>query len=398
MLLARSLIFFSAGGMQSDRDNVPCYVSTAIRTQLLLYQTQRFQFANTGDKAEILCTSTEDIEGFDYLFSWHKRRSDETPRLLASCNKQISSRFRCNMKGNNLILEIFNTQAADSGLYFCADMRSDRWTFSNGTSLVVGDSYTPNTWVMLLLPSAHSASQAIQTRRLACVVHGVSNLVQVSWNVSGELQQGGQTLLAKNSSGSLTFISLFHIPPVSQKSGKLYTCEVRFNSSSRSVKKSATSPEDSSTIPDDADKCLTYRVLVAVGGVLASLFLLLNFLWIRLCPSRLALQGSQAKNSEEPPSSEISQQEDICYTHLDFASTSQDGNKRRQASQGKNLKQEDICYAHLDFASASQDGNKRKQASQGKNLKKNTEACNVNLHQKKTREQRGGAASHMPRV
>ncbi|XP_053134902.1 uncharacterized protein LOC128337668 [Hemicordylus capensis] len=194
-------------------------------------------------------------------------------------------------------------------------------SFSNGTSLIVGDSYTPSTWVMLLLPSAHPSSEFVQSKHFTCVVHGASNSVQVSWNISGDLQQEGQTLLVENSSGSLTFISFLSVPMVdSQNSRKLYTCEVRFNSSSRSVKKSAPFPAATSD-----HNCTTYKIPLAVGGLLALLLLLLSFLWIRLCPSGPGFQprSSEPAASEEP-------QEGICYAQLDFPTRNQTGKKRRE--------------------------------------------------------------------
>lgn len=91
---------------------------------------------------------------------------------------------------------------------------------------------------MILQPSAQD--QAIQSgSRLACVVHGVSNMIQLSWDASHVLQ-GGQTLLMKNHSGSLTFVSILYIPKNFSISGEEFICKAKFNSSGMSMNLSTT--------------------------------------------------------------------------------------------------------------------------------------------------------------
>ncbi|XP_053134942.1 uncharacterized protein LOC128337694 isoform X2 [Hemicordylus capensis] len=261
--------------------------STVLHARLSVPSTQRFQFVDLGGRTEISCTSEYKIERGGSSFGWYKRTEGELSRIITSCNDgNTAGRFVCKSDAgrHKLILQISNSQSADSGIYFCAD---GFWmlSFSNGTtSLIVGDSYTPSTQVLLLLPSAHPTSGFVQSEHLACMVHGVSNLVQVSWNISGELQQEGRTRLARSSGSSLTFISLLSLPMDSRMNEKSYTCEVRFNSSNTTVRRSITFPAVS---PEDPkENCLIYAVPVAFLGVSASLLLLLSFLWIRLCPSR----------------------------------------------------------------------------------------------------------------
>ncbi|KAL8184838.1 UNVERIFIED_CONTAM: hypothetical protein K2H54_030383 [Gekko kuhli] len=177
------------------------------------------------------------------------------------------------------------------------------------------DSYTPSTRVTLLLPPPHLAHAG----QVACVVHGVSNLVQVSWGVPGKLQPEGRTLRVKNSSGLLTFVSVLQVPGASQRDGKNVTCEVRFNSSGPRVKEVAIFPAHSD------GNCLSYVVPTVVVGLLALLILLLSLLWIRFCPSR---DGFQLK-VDETPSSEVPE-EGICYAQLNFPSGSRDRNEKRK--------------------------------------------------------------------
>ncbi|XP_053134388.1 immunoglobulin lambda-1 light chain-like [Hemicordylus capensis] len=233
--------------------------------------------------AEISCTSTESIEDDGHSFSWYRRGDGEIPLLIEHCYRGTTGKFGCKAKGHKVTLEISRSQMTDSGLYFCGKrLDFSRMSFSNGTSLIVGDSYTTSTWVMLLFPSAHPGSLSVQRDYLACAVHGASNLVQVSWNISRDLQQEGETFLARNSSGSLTFISLLSIPMDLETRGKLFTCEVRFNSSSKSVKKNATFYAGGPSTADEA--CLTSWVLPGVARALAFLLLLLPLLWLLLRP------------------------------------------------------------------------------------------------------------------
>ncbi|KAL8184822.1 UNVERIFIED_CONTAM: hypothetical protein K2H54_030045 [Gekko kuhli] len=312
----------------SNRVSFVVLLSAVLRAQFLLYQTEPFQFVDIGQAAEILCMSTETFPPGIYL-SWYKRRGNELPVSVEECSDNYSNRngfsstakFVCRAEQHRLILNISHVGREDSGLYLCAT-RYTLFSFSNGSFLVVGDSYTPSTRVTLLLPPPHLAPAG----QVACVVHGVSNLVQVSWEVPGELHPEGRTLRVKNSSGLLTFVSVLQVPEASQWGGKNITCEVRFNSSGPRVKEVAAFPAYSD------ENCLSYVVPTVVVGLLALLILLLGLLWIRFCPSRL---GFQLK-VDEAPSSEVLE-EGICYAQLDFPPGSQDRKKKKQQGPpGKN--------------------------------------------------------------
>ncbi|CAI5798493.1 immunoglobulin kappa light chain-like [Podarcis lilfordi] len=246
----------------------------------ILHPTQRFLFVDIGETAQISCTSVEDIENQALSFSWYKRREHGMPILIKSCDvRKPGGRFACKVNPNrrNAILEILHVQSSDSGQYLCAQASSSGLHFSNATSsLIVGDSYTPSTWVMLLQPSNQDPASRFKNQ-LVCVVHGVSNFVQVSWDVPGGLQQEDQTFLAKNSSGLLTFLSVFRLPMELQNTGGNITCEVMF--SSRTIVKKSSVFNAYAEIP----QC--HFIYTWVLDTLTLLLLPLNFLWIRFYPS-----------------------------------------------------------------------------------------------------------------
>ncbi|XP_032992144.1 uncharacterized protein LOC117039183 [Lacerta agilis] len=317
MLLATCLVLSSAV--------FPAYLS-------FLYPTQRFQFVGTGESAQIPCTSAEKTEDGGLSFSWYKRRESSLPVLIKHCiDGKTGDRFVCRSEAysQNSVLEILNVQRSDSGIYFCV---TRNYNVSNGLYLlIVGDSYTPSTRVMLLKPSKQGPSSQLGNQ-LACVVHGANNLVQVSWDVPGDLPPEAWTLLAKNNSGSLTFVSLLRFPVELHSSGGNITCKVRFNSSSTSVKKSAVFNASSST--DDHGNCQVYTVSFAVMGVLALLLIFLSFIWVRIGLSRPGNMRSYTpgKNNDNMP------YDGICYAQLDFQAKTQDERKRRPAAQGKKSK------------------------------------------------------------
>ncbi|XP_050785698.1 immunoglobulin alpha-2 heavy chain-like isoform X3 [Gopherus flavomarginatus] len=211
--------------------------SLVLGVQLFLHQTQRIQFVEVNDSAKIHCSSTENLEGGSSMF-WYLRKEGEKPTCIKRClDDQNVGKFVCKHKTHSSTLEISNVQKTESGIYYCAYRYSSFLIFGNGTTLIVGDSYTNSSWVMLLVPFPWG-SQVTGTANLACVIHGVSSPVHVSWSVSGELQEQGLTHSLKAKDGFLTLVNHISVPMDTWTSGKNFTCEVKFNSSGTSVKKS----------------------------------------------------------------------------------------------------------------------------------------------------------------
>ncbi|XP_075764423.1 immunoglobulin kappa light chain-like, partial [Pelodiscus sinensis] len=215
--------------------------SPVLGVQLFLHKPQPIQFVEVGHSAEIHCSSTENLEGGGNVF-WYLRREGETPTCIKRCvDDQNLSKFACKHKPHSTTLEISNIQQNESGIYYCAYRYSSYLIFGNGSTLIVGDSYTDSSGVLLLVPFPHG-SQGVGTAHLACVVHGVSGPVHVSWSISGEQQEQGLTRWLKAKDGSLTLVNHIRVPWDTWASGKIFTCDGKFNSSGRSVNASAWYP------------------------------------------------------------------------------------------------------------------------------------------------------------
>ncbi|XP_044846681.1 uncharacterized protein LOC123351416 isoform X2 [Mauremys mutica] len=210
-----------------------------VRVQGYLHQFQPFLFVNINDTAKIQCSSKKQFVAGGITAQWYRRREGEAPMLIKRCSDhQNVNKVACISEGDNLTLAIYNAQRSDSGVYYCTDSYIIFLTFGNGSTLIVGDSYTNSSWVLPLAPSSHGLLYS-GTADLACVVHGVSNPVQISWSISEDLQEQGLTRSLKTKEGSLVFINHISIPMATWTSGKNFTCDVKFNSSGKSVKKIA---------------------------------------------------------------------------------------------------------------------------------------------------------------
>ncbi|XP_034612662.1 immunoglobulin kappa light chain-like isoform X2 [Trachemys scripta elegans] len=272
------------------------FSSMVLGAQLSLYPTQQFLFVGISATAKIPCSSKEKLEGGGISVYWYRRREGEGPTCIKKClNDQNVSKFACKPETHGMTLEIYNVQQNESGDYYCAVKTSSYLIFGNGSTLIVGDSYTTSSWVLLLVPSPHGLISTGMVD-LACIVHGVSNPVQIFWNISGDRQEQALMRSLKAKDGSLMLISHISIPKDTWTNVKIFTCEVKFNSSGSRVKKSARYFElhPSGCVP----QILHHVVAVFLVGLMVSL----SLAWIRccsspgskgLCPSEVSVKESQ---------------------------------------------------------------------------------------------------------
>ncbi|CAM4694376.1 unnamed protein product [Lepidochelys olivacea] len=245
-----------------------------LEVQLFLHQLESFLFVNINDTAKIQCSSKEQFLAGGITAQWYRRREGEAPMLIKRCSdNQNVNKVACISEGHNLTLEIYNAQRNDSGVYYCTNSYIIL-TFGYGSTLIVGDSYTTSSWVLTLAPSPHGLLSP-GTADLACVVHGVSNLVQISWSFSGDLQEQGLMHSLKAKDGSFVFINHISVPMDTWTSGKNFTCEVKFNSSGKRVRKIARYMEASSTVHPSGCMLQTvrYTVVVFLGVLMVSVSL-----------------------------------------------------------------------------------------------------------------------------
>ncbi|XP_025051112.1 immunoglobulin alpha-2 heavy chain-like [Alligator sinensis] len=268
MFLAKSLIVSSLG-------KPPTRLLALV---FHLPQPQRFLFVEVGGTAEIHCSSREDMEGRQYVL-WYGRRAGKAPTCIKDCvdDKNVS-KFSCKHQTRSTSLIIRDIKRNESGIYYCAhDLGSSR-TFGKGTTVIVGDSFTDSSSMLLLGPGAGEKG-ATEPAHLACVIRCVSHLVQVSWHIPGEEPAQRLPRLLEASDGSLTLIHDISIPWASWSSGAMVTCEVTFNSSRSSVTRHAmySAPPRS--------RCRQEAVRYMVVALLVLLMVSLTSLWMCVCSS-----------------------------------------------------------------------------------------------------------------
>ncbi|XP_025048792.1 uncharacterized protein LOC112548202 [Alligator sinensis] len=291
--------------------------------QLHLHQPQRFLVVEVGGTAEIHCSSSKDVDGGAKLH-WYLRRAGEAPMHRKDCADDTKGpKFACKHQKYGTTLEIWDMQRKESGIYYCAHATTSSLTFGNGTMVIVGDSFTKDSSVLLLGPVA-GENGATDSAHLACVIRGFSNLVQVSWGVTGKEPTQGLLHSLEASNGSLTLIHHISIPWASWASGTTVTCEVTFNSSGSSVTRHAVYSASPSA-------CCVMLSVVAVGSALLLFTVPLSLIWIH-CPPRW---GSRPRK----PAARISQenQDGLIYVDLVFQPATCHKPRKQQAARGKNV-------------------------------------------------------------
>ncbi|XP_025051113.1 immunoglobulin alpha-2 heavy chain-like [Alligator sinensis] len=237
--------------------------SLVLGVQSFLHQPQRFLFVEVGGAAEIPCSSREDLQRGEYV-QWYLRRAGEAPMCMKVCAVDTNgSKFACKHQMYSTTLEIRDIQRQECGVYYCAYNLGSSLIFGNGTTVIVGDSFTDSSSALLLGPVA-GENRAREPPHLACVIRGVFNLVQVSWRIPTEEPAQGLWRTLEASDGSLTLIHHISIPWANWASGVTVTCQVAFNSSGSSVTKHAM--YSASACSGCRQEAVRYVVVGAVDG------------------------------------------------------------------------------------------------------------------------------------
>ncbi|CAM2108215.1 unnamed protein product [Caretta caretta] len=276
--------------------------SLVLGVQLFLHQTRRIQFVEVNDTAKIHCSSTENLKGGGWKVFWYFRREGETPTCIKHCwDDQNQSTFACKHETHSSTLEISTIQKMESGIYYCAYKYSSYLIFGNGSTLIVGA--PARECSHYIVPLAAGAGLLLLVVSLSLIWTLCPSTLGFQPRVSAppasvEPQEQGLTRSLKAKDGSLTLINHISVPMDTWTSGKNFTCEVKFNSSGNSVKKSTRYPAATSTA--HASSCLPSIVSLAVLSALMLLMVSLSLIWT-LCPSRL---GFQPRSSAPPASQE----------------------------------------------------------------------------------------------
>ncbi|XP_069508310.1 uncharacterized protein [Ambystoma mexicanum] len=211
-------------------------VIAVVGAQLHLHQTEQPLVVSVNETAIISCVLSGEACDRRRHVRWFWRGIEEDVTLIKSCaTENVDFKYHCRLEQCRPTLGIHSVQRHDAGVYYCTYSTDKTLHFSSDVTLIVGDSYTERTSVLLVtLPPRLDVPGG--TVPLACVVRAVSGQVWVSWNISGTPQQGLMSAI-RGRGGTLTFISHIVLPMETWTRGEI-TCESQFNSSHRGVKSS----------------------------------------------------------------------------------------------------------------------------------------------------------------
>uniref|UniRef100_A0A8C9ENJ1 Ig-like domain-containing protein n=1 Tax=Pavo cristatus TaxID=9049 RepID=A0A8C9ENJ1_PAVCR len=186
---------------------------------LELWQPDPVLFVEPGAAVSIRCMADEGMDGAGKVL-WYRRRPREPPQLLLSCIDATRDGFSCEYRRETAVLHIQAAHPKDAALYLCANAIVSKLQFSNGTVLLVGDSWRTHSWVQVLATRGSPQSPLSPI----CAVGASGGPVLISW-LGGDRPQ--EVLGLGNSTELL-------LSP--GRAGEL--CEVRFNASGPHIQRS----------------------------------------------------------------------------------------------------------------------------------------------------------------
>ncbi|XP_031748267.1 uncharacterized protein LOC101731307 [Xenopus tropicalis] len=241
-------------------------------------QPQEFLFVPVGGKAKISCVSNGTLDKL-FRISWYRRtwRVGENPELILDWGEVTKGhKYNCTHTERSSSLEINNVKEEDSGTYYCAHFIYMSLIFSNGTTLIAGDSFTAKSSVHLMAPpSSPLPNTSVQ---LACVASAVGYMVHISWNLSGTPQKG-RVVAMEEPGGTLTFLSYITVPRDTWYQGASLSCQVRFNSSSATAVHGQATRQEEVQFAHVCSFCIRS---VLTGVILLALALAVHLSWT--CP------------------------------------------------------------------------------------------------------------------
>ncbi|XP_067878813.1 uncharacterized protein [Heterodontus francisci] len=230
--------------------------------------------AEVGQPVELTCHQPYEVEVVTSYF-WYKQLVGEAPRLIDIPPCEATDCKFTSKKGNSkyeLILEIRNVQVNDSGSYYCAD-RDGYAPLQNGPTLLVGDSSTDKTALLVFVPPGELHLR--ETVPLVCLVSGVSSKqIVIFWNISGQLTEGRSDSGTMQPDGTYSIRSHVMVSGESRRSGGVCTCIAELGSPGKSWTKSVSISKAVS------EPCKLTVPAAITGAVILVLFLILISIWI----------------------------------------------------------------------------------------------------------------------
>ncbi|XP_033850208.3 T cell receptor beta chain MC.7.G5-like [Acipenser ruthenus] len=267
----------------------------------MLHQTPAQQFAAVGDLVETFCSSSACVVDTD-LLRWFMKKDSEVIALNTSCKAGPGCRVTTRGASNgDCGLTIRDVQPVDSGVYYCAEYSSNALEFSNGSLLIVRDSFMENASVSILVPVAPaSALDSERTLTLVCLARGFSSpLIRFQWFISGSLTAAPAPHSGIKETGgggeSYSATSRLTIPAETWQSGAVCACGAQLNSSTviRSREISYTAGES----------CHVYYGTIARVALVSALpAFLLGFTCFSICSKKEETADSSTRRAENPKS------------------------------------------------------------------------------------------------
>ncbi|XP_060676678.1 uncharacterized protein LOC132805568 [Hemiscyllium ocellatum] len=231
--------------------------------------------AKVGETIKLECHLSYPVELVTSYF-WYKQTVGEAPVAIDTTNCKGSDCKFISKQGDServLLLEIRNVQVNDSGTYYCAD-RDGYAPLQRGPRLLVGDSSTDKTSVLVFLPPSVSAQ--MDAVPLVCLVSGVSsNEIVIFWNISGEVTQGASDVGKREPDGNWNITSQVMVTRELWTSGALCSCVVQLGE--KVLTKSVSFTEPAAAKAEWCNQAFPY--VTAASAVVAFLMILL-IIWI----------------------------------------------------------------------------------------------------------------------
>uniref|UniRef100_UPI00398F428D uncharacterized protein n=1 Tax=Pristiophorus japonicus TaxID=55135 RepID=UPI00398F428D len=199
--------------------------------------------AAAGETVELECHLDYEVEIVDSYF-WYKQLVGEAPKLvhIPACRGTIC-KFT-SKRGRNkfiLVLQILKVNTSDAASYYCADSHGYA-LLRNGSLLLVGDSSTPKTDVLVFVTPGEPPLR--ETIPLVCLVTGVSSRqIAIYWNVSGQFVAGRSEVGTLDPDGTYSIRSHVMVGAEIWSNRGVCTCIVELGSPGKSWSKSVSRPE-----------------------------------------------------------------------------------------------------------------------------------------------------------